>query len=183
MLDFRNWGFATWLFVLIWVGLFAWGNCPLWQQHPKDRPFLDLRGYMISSAAWGTDTEYEFTGITGWPFESLWINFPSKNIYRFSPVLTILNVVTLIVTIASIAWLLQNGFRQFSIFTAFMITTLAALVCGFGGFIFSGLDLTSFHAIFRGIYFAPTAILVGYLAANRLRNRKTAIIETNAHPR
>jgi hypothetical protein len=89
-----------------------------------------------------------------------------------------MNVVTLIVAIVSIAWLLQNVFRQFSIFTAFMITTMSALLCGFGGYLFSGLDLTSFHAIFRGVYFAPTVILVGFLAVSRLRKKTNASFES-----
>lgn len=73
----RRWRPMTWFALALWIGLFAWGNSPWWHQHPaSSSSSVDPRGYVVFQEAMA-DPAYEFTGLSGWPLETMAIDYPT----------------------------------------------------------------------------------------------------------
>jgi len=105
------WNPFTWIFIATYLGLFVWGNFPLWHQHPKENPTFDLRSYSVNSRDKANEIHYEFTGISGWPIGSTKTIYPSQKI---SQVRTFIFVANLLVFLVGTACIVMIGERFFS---------------------------------------------------------------------
>ena len=178
----KKWTLLTWLLVVVWFGLSAWGNCPIGQQHPSSAlAQYDLRGYWVDGTKMG-DPDYHYTALVGWPFKFVDIDHPDFKPARFNLWLAIANAVTIFLSIVSVVYLSQRFFSRFSIRAIGAVTGVVATACAVGGLVIPDYGLPTFIYVMLSIYLSPLLLMACYCSiqisakrCNSARDSKIAI--------
>ena len=158
----RNWHLITWLVALTWLAIFIWGHWPIWHEYPKNEPVLDLRGHIVIPSESKADPSYLFTGISGWPIECTYTQYPLQRIYAVDAFKLLGNTCFLLFNIISIAYIFQNHWSRISINFMFVLTTVSAMFLASLPHLFSDMTLTGFHVIMKMLYLSPLVVAIYY---------------------